>query len=65
MPWFVDVELVNPRTGDKVGKRLDFTVDVSGDPIESWALHIARAIEIAIRDLGKRAQEVEGKGSKA
>ena len=64
MPWFVDVELVNPQTGDKVGKRLDLTINVDVESPESWA-SIVHALEIAIRDIGRRAKEVEARHVKS
>jgi hypothetical protein len=57
VPWFIDVELVNPKTGDKVKKRLDFRIDVTSSTPESWSTLAAKAFENSLPAMIKQAFE--------
>jgi len=57
VPWFIDVELVNPKTGDKVRRRLDFRIDVTSNTPASWATLAAKSFENALQSMIKQASE--------
>jgi hypothetical protein len=61
VPWTIGVELINPKTGDKVGKRLDCVVNVSAEEIESWSPVILQKLESVVRALAERARDMEAK----
>lgn len=56
--WFIDVVLVNPKTGDLVKKRLDFQLDVHGNVPESWAKLASAAFEKALPSMIERAKTI-------
>lgn len=60
VPWFIDVVLVNPKTGELIKKRLDFKIDVTSDVPDSWASLAAKAFEKALPEMLKKAAEKQG-----
>lgn len=55
MLWFIDVELVNPATGDLVKKRLQLGIDVTAETPESYSALATKAFENALPELFKQA----------
>ena len=59
VPWFINIVLVNPETGDLVKKQLDFRIDVGSDVPASWATLAAKVFEKTLPDMIKMAAEKE------
>lgn len=60
---FIDVELVDPKTGDSVRKRLDFRIDIESSVQESYASLAAMMFERVLPGMVAKMKENAEKGT--